>query len=234
MHTFPIILFVFLIGCGGEGEYNTLELVWEQKTDSTKTALDKAPKTVWLEIQGKELMQKAEQFYHDKLHKKKEEPIILNTIAPEWTVSDWLNSKPLILNELHGKVVLIRWWTGPTCPYCINSAVALNEFHETYKNDGLQVLGFYHNKSKSPIDKDSIITYTQKLGFKFPVAIDHEWETLNDWWVKMNPGKWTSVSFLLDRKGIVRYIHPGGQYVKGDGEYKKLQQKIEKLLKEKM
>jgi hypothetical protein len=28
----------------------------------------------------------------------------------------------------------------------------------------------------------------------------------------------------------VRYIHPGGQYVKGDREYEKLQQEIEKLL----
>ena len=228
MHTFPIILLTFLVGCGGE--YDTAEFVWEQKADSTKTVLDMALKTGWMEKQGKELMEKAKQFYHDKLNKEKEEIIILNTNAPEWTVSDWLNSKPLTLNELHGKVVLIRWWTGPTCPYCINSAAALNEFHETYKNDGLQVLGFYHHKAKSPIDKDAIKGYTEKRGFKFPVAIDHEWKTLNDWWLKTNKGKWTSVSFLLDRKGIVRYIHPGGQYVKGDGEYEKLQQEIEKLL----
>ena len=161
---------------------------------------------------------------------KKDDTIILNKHAPDWTVSDWLNSKPLTLNELQGKVVLIRWWTGPTCPYCLNSAVALNEFYATYKNEGLQVLGFYHHKSKDPIDKDTIKEYTEKLGFKFPVAIDYEWKTLTAWWLKINPRKWTSVSFLLDRKGIVKYIHPGGQYVKGDGEYEKLQQEIEKLL----
>jgi len=89
MHTFPIILLIFLVGCGGE--YDTSEFVWEQKTDSTKTVLDKAPKTEWMEKQGKELIEKAKQFYHDKLHKKKEETIILNTNAPEWTVSDWQN-----------------------------------------------------------------------------------------------------------------------------------------------
>ena len=161
---------------------------------------------------------------------KKENTIILNKHAPEWAVSDWLNSKPLTLNELHGKVVLIRWWTGPTCPYCINSSIALNEFYATYENEGLQVLGFYHHKSKDPIDKDRIKEYTKKLGFKFPVAIDYGWETLTAWWLETNRGKWTSVSFLLDRKGIVQYIHPGGQYVKGDGEYEKLQQEIEKLL----
>ena len=171
-------------------------------------------------------------YNQDKLHKQKEENIILNKPAPEWVVSDWLNSKPLTINDLLGKVVLIRWWTGPTCPYCINSAVALNEFHENYKDQDLKVIGFYHHKSQSPINKDTIEGYAEKLGFKFPIAIDYEWKTLTAWWLKTNPGKWTSVSFLLDRKGIVRYIHPGGQYVKGDGEYEKLLQEIKKLLKE--
>ena len=51
MHTFPIILLIFLIGCGGE--YDTAEFIWEQKADSTKTVLDKALKTEWMEKQGK-------------------------------------------------------------------------------------------------------------------------------------------------------------------------------------
>ena len=171
-------------------------------------------------------------YNQDKPDKEKEENIILNKHTPEFTVSDWLNSKPLTIDELQGNVVLIRWWTGPTCPYCINSAVALNEFYGTYKNEGLQVIGFYHHKSQILFDKGTIKEYTEKLGFKFPIAIDYEWKTLTAWWLKTNPGKWTSVSFLLDRKGIVRYIHPGGQYVKGDGDYEKIQQEIEKLLKE--
>ena len=232
MYQIPIILLIFIFGCGGE--FNTSEFVWEQKTDSTKTVLDKVPNKEWMEKQGKEFMKKAKQLYQDMLHKEKEDTIILNAHAPEWTVSDWLNSKPLTINELNGNVVLIRWWTGPTCPYCINSAVALNEFYETYESDGLRVLGFYHHKSQISFNKDTIKEYTIKLGFKFPVAIDYGWKTLNAWWLKTNPGKWTSVSFLLDRKGIVRYIHSGGQYVKGDGEYEKLQQEIEKLLKEKI
>ena len=63
---------------------------------------------------GKELMKKAKQLYKDMLHKEKEDTIMLNAHAPEWTVSDWINSKPLTINELNGNVVLIRWWTGPT------------------------------------------------------------------------------------------------------------------------
>ena len=157
----------------------------------------------------------------------------LNTPPPEWIVSDWLNSEPLTLKELQGQIVLVRWWTGPACPYCINSAAALNEFHDMYKNDGLQVLGFYHHKSRSPFDQNTVREYVKNLNFKFPVAIDHNWKTLNEWWLQDDRRKWTSVSFLLDKEGVVRYIHPGGQYVKGDGVYEKIQQEIEKLLKEK-
>ena len=165
---------------------------------------------------------------------EKEDKTMLNTHPSEWSVSDWQNSKSLTLQELQGQVVLVRWWTGPTCPYCINSSAALNEFHETYKNDGLQVIGFYHHKSRMPFDQNTVNEYAENLMFKFPVAVDHDWKTLTAWWLKDDRRKWTSVSFLLDRKGFVRYIHPGGQYVKGDDEYEKLQQEIEKLLKEKL
>ena len=155
----------------------------------------------------------------------------VNTIMPEWTVSDWLNSNPLTLQQLQGKVVLVRWWTGPKCPYCINSSTALNEFHETYEKDGLQVLGFYHHKSPFPFDLKTVKDHVGKLKFKFPIAVDHDWKTINEWWLKDDRQKWTSVSFLIDRKGILQYIHPGGQYVKGDGEYEKLKTHIETLLK---
>ncbi len=164
---------------------------------------------------------------------QKDESLPLNIHPPEWIVADWLNSEPLTLKELQGQVVLVRWWTGPACPYCINSAAALNEFHDLYKNEGLQVLGFYHHKSPSPFDQNTVREYVKNLDFKFPVAVDHDWKTIKAWWLQDDRRKWTSVSFLLDRKGLIRYIHPGGQYVKGDGVYEKVQQEIEKLLMEK-
>ena len=171
-------------------------------------------------------------FNQDKPDKEKEENITLNTHPPEWTVSDWLNSKPLTINELQGNVLLIRWWTGPTCPYCINSAVALNEFYETYKNEGLEVLGFYHHKSRKPLTVESVKEMADDLGFTFPVAIDTDWKTLTDWWLRGHRRGWTSVTFLIDQKGIIRHIHPGGKYVKGDQDYAALKQAIETLLAE--
>ena len=34
-----------------------------------------------------------------------------------WTARDWINSEPLALDTLRGKVVLVRWWTAPGCAF---------------------------------------------------------------------------------------------------------------------
>ena len=68
-----LIILLLIIGCGGE--YNTSELVWEQKADSTKTILDKVSNKEWIEKQGKEFMNKAKQFYKEKLYKEKEKKV---------------------------------------------------------------------------------------------------------------------------------------------------------------
>ena len=40
---------------------------------------------------------------------------LLGKRAPEWEAANWLNSTPLRLSGLAGKVVLVRWWTAPGC-----------------------------------------------------------------------------------------------------------------------
>lgn len=155
---------------------------------------------------------------------------LIGTTAQEWTVTHWLNSPPLTLKSLKGKVILVRWWTAPGCPYCAASAPALNEFHQLYRDKGLVVIGFYHHKSPKPLNPDEVPRLAKQFGFEFPVAIDPEWVTLRRWWLAGRKKSWTSVSFLIDREGVIRYIHPGGAYVKGNPDYLALRQKIEGLI----
>ena len=157
-----------------------------------------------------------------------EKPI--GTKPPEWQVEHWLNSEPVSLQDLRGKVVLVRWWTAPGCPYCKATAPALNEFYREYRKRGLEVIGFYHHKSDEPLRVEEVKKYARQFGFKFPVAIDPEWRTLKRWWLDTGDRDFTSVSFLLDRKGVIRFVHPGGQYVKGEKAYAELKAKIEELL----
>src|SRR4051812_40663947 len=63
----------------------------------------------------------------------------------EWEATHWLNSPPLSLASLRGKVVLARWWTAD-CPFCEASAPALRQFDREYRPRGLMVIGFYHHK----------------------------------------------------------------------------------------
>jgi peroxiredoxin len=157
----------------------------------------------------------------------------IGTKAPEWNLDNWLNSEPRRLGDFAGHVVLVRWWTGPSCPFCTASAPALNEWYSRFREDGFTVIGIYHHKSKSPLRTEHIRVYAENLGFEFPVAVDHDWKTLRRWWMASNKeAKWTSVSFLIDRHGIIRYIHPGGQYVKSDEDYARIESSIEELLAE--
>jgi peroxiredoxin len=157
---------------------------------------------------------------------------LIGSQAKPWQVTDWINSKPLSLKDLKGKVVLIRWWTAGGCPFCTATAPALNEFHQKFQGKGLVVIGFYHHKSSAPLKMADVKEAVRELGFKFPVAVDANWRTLRSWWLDKKR-LWTSVSFLIDRKGVIRHLHPGGKYVAGDRAYKALKVKIEELLKDK-
>lgn len=182
-----------------------------------------------------------------------EDETVLGTRPPEWTFTDWTGVRrdgaaddgsrgdeatgPASgwtgrLADLRGKVVLVRWWTAPGCPYCHATAPALNTFHERFAEKGLQVVGAYHHKSTAPLDPRKVAGWAEDFGFRFPVAIDRDWKTLDSWWLSRQKRAWTSVTFLLDRNGSVRFVHPGGQYVKGDGEYEKLEREIRRLLDE--
>jgi peroxiredoxin len=160
---------------------------------------------------------------------------LIGTTPPEWNAERWLGSPPRTLASLRGSVVLVRWWTAG-CPFCSATAPALRTFHQTYGPRGLQVIGMYHHKEETPFDPAVYEQTAKKYGFTFPVAFDPDWKTLGSW-MRDKDGHavdtgFTSVTFLLDKRGVVRYVHPGGQYVAGDAAYAELESSIERLLAE--
>lgn len=158
---------------------------------------------------------------------------LIGTKPPEWQTERWLNSQPRSLASLRGSVVLVRWWTAG-CPYCSASAPALRKFHETYGPRGLQVIGMYHHKEDTPFDPAVYEDTARKYGFTFPIAFDPEWKTLESWLRDAQGNEvstgFTSVTFVLDKQGVVRHVHPGGEYVAGDPGYAELERAIERLL----
>lgn len=155
---------------------------------------------------------------------------LLGSRPPELQVREWLHSQPLTLASLRGKVVLIRWWTGPQCEFCTASADALNSLWKMHRERGLVVIGMYHHKAATPLTREHVQTQAQRLGFEFPIGIDENWVTLRRWWLAKEDRRWTSVTFLLDREGVIRHIHPGGAYFAGEPGYEALAAAVEKEL----
>jgi peroxiredoxin len=124
----------------------------------------------------------------------------------------------------------MRFFMESDCPMCRASAPYLNEFHRQYKERGLAVIGMYTPKPQPrKTSVETVRRFVQDYGFEFPVALDNDWATLKIFWLDRVPdADFTSVSFLIDKNGIIRYIHPGGAYTAKDADA--IRSKIEAFL----
>ena len=157
--------------------------------------------------------------------------------APALSGLTWLNSEPLGPEDLRGRVVLIRFWLVG-CPYCKNTAPALAELYEKYGEDGLVVIGIHHPKSERSKDDAFVLKAAKGLGFEFPVAQDRDWKVINSYWLGGARRSYTSSSILIDKKGIIRFVHDGGEFYRSEDNpdadlaYKAIDAKIRELLAE--
>jgi peroxiredoxin len=157
---------------------------------------------------------------------------LVGTEPPEWTAEEWIGSPPLTLASLRGKVVLVRWFMGPACPHCSATAASLRALHTDFAARGLAVVGLYHHKEETPLTVERYRERAGAFGFPFPVALDRDWKTLRAWWLAGNEREFTSVTFLLDKHGRVRGIHPGGRFELKDPSYGAIRRGVEALLAE--
>lgn len=162
---------------------------------------------------------------------------LVGTPAPEFTgLSDWTNTAPLTIESLKGKIVLVRFWTAG-CSLCTGSAAALNEADQRFRDRGLVVVGVHHPKDRASVDAAVWRAAAKKLGFEFALAQDLEWSTVEAWWLERGAERsFTSATFLVDRKGVIRWLHPGGTIRQGEGEedeaYRSMFESAERLVAE--
>lgn len=137
--------------------------------------------------------------------------------APEWAFTRWVRGPRMKLADLRGKVVLVRWWTDG-CRYCRSTLPALEDLKRREGRSDFVVLGVYHPKPRPrEVSDRRILEVAGELGFSGPVAFDRDWRTLGRYWLDGHDERsWTSVSFLIDREGIIRWVHGGGEYHPGD------------------
>ena len=146
-------------------------------------------------------------------------PALLRDEGPDFTGLTWVDAAP----DLKGKVTLVRWWTNG-CNLCSTSAPAL-----TGLSKKAAVVAVYHPKPPRDVTAEDVRGFAKAIGMPGTLAIDRDWKVLDRW---MAPGKrqFTSLTFVLDKKGKVRHIHPGGIIEPADA--KQLSQQIDALLAE--
>lgn len=150
--------------------------------------------------------------------------------AREFTDLLWLDQQPRSLASLRGQVVLVRFWTD-TCPYCRGTAPKLRQLDAELRARGLTVLGLYHPKPRGrAVTRDEVAATVKEWALEFPVAIDERWSTLDTWWLTTGDREATSASFLIDRRGVIRLVHPGPEF--SDAEFAELRTALTALLAE--
>lgn len=144
-----------------------------------------------------------------------------NVPAPEITgISNWLNSEPLTLESLKGKVVLIDFWTY-TCINCIRTLPHVTSWYEKYKDDGLVIIGVHTPEFEFEKNTDNVQGAIEQFGITYPVAQDNDFGT----WRAFSNRYWPA-KYLIDKNGNIRYYHFG------EGKYDETERAIQLLLQE--
>lgn len=132
----------------------------------------------------------------------------------------WVNSAPLDLAQLDGKVVLFDVWEY-TCINWIRTKPYVKAWHRDYADLGLVVIGVHAPEFTFGRLADNIDRAVRDHGLTYPVAIDNDyaiWEALdNNAW----PAKFL---FGSRRENTDRWI--------GEGDYDQTEADIRRLLTE--
>ncbi len=142
-------------------------------------------------------------------------------LAPELTNDVWLNvDSPLRLADLRGKVVMVEMWTFG-CINCQNVMPSLKEWHATYKDQGLVIIGNHFPEFSYEKDLANLKDAITRDGIQYAVAQDNDGAT----WRAYKNHYWPAL-YLIDKQGHIRYVHIG------EGRYKETEENIKVLLEE--
>jgi thiol-disulfide isomerase/thioredoxin len=132
----------------------------------------------------------------------------------------WLNSTLLDHSSLHGKVVLVDFWTY-TCINSLRPLPYVKHWAEKYKGAGLVVIGVHTPEFSFEKEPVNVASAVHDLQVTYPVAIDSDhriWDAFqNEYW---------PAQYLVDGEGKIRYHHFG------EGDYGKMERVIQELLEQ--
>jgi len=112
------------------------------------------------------------------------------------TETNWINTQPLTLADLRGKIVVLEYW-APWCQPCRSSIPRLNALHKRYKDKGVIVIGITaESKAKAE-------PYVKTMGIEYVVATNCNSA------VRIQRTRGIPHVLVLGTKGVIRWQgHP--------------------------
>ena len=132
-------------------------------------------------------------------------------------VNAWLNSGPLNIADLRGKVVLVDFWTYG-CYNCVNTLPHVTRLYDTYKDRGFIVVGVH--TPEFPFEKSTanVQAAIKRHGIRYPVAQDNEYATWNAYHNQYWPAQ-----YIVDQNGTIVFEHAG------EGQYEEIERTVQKI-----
>ena len=150
------------------------------------------------------------------------------TKAPEFTQGDassWINSKPLTIADLKGKVVLLDIWTFG-CWNCYRSFPWMNDLEKRFEVKGFTIIGVHTPEFDHEHDRNKVIEKAKEFKLKHPIMMDNDFS----YWKALNNQYWPTY-YLIDKQGRLRARFFGETH-KGDEQARQIEVSIEYLLAE--
>ncbi|MES2103145.1 MAG: thioredoxin family protein [Pseudomonadota bacterium] len=147
------------------------------------------------------------------------QPVANGPQAPEFAgIEKWLNTEPLSMQQLRGKVVLVDFWTY-TCINCVRTLPYVKSWYDKYQSQGLVVVGVHTPEYPFERSTPNVAAALKKFDIRYPVAQDNRYTT----WGAYNNQFWPA-TYLINKKGQIVYTHFG------EGSYQETEAAIRNLL----
>ena len=138
--------------------------------------------------------------------------------APDFILDD-MDESPFNFSQLKGKVILLNFW-ATWCPPCVREMPSMERLYQTFKKDNFTVLGINQME-----DGDTVFAFTGQLTIDptFTVLFDKTSKVSRQYKVNGLP-----TTYLLDKKGLIRYRAIGGR----EFDHPEIEKIIKQLLNE--
>ena len=141
-------------------------------------------------------------------------------LPPLGGATGWLNSPPLTVAGLRGKVVLVEFWTY-SCINWLRTLPYVSAWAEKYKDKGLVVIGVHSPEFEFEKNLDNVRKAVKDMSIDYPIAVDSNhtiWNAFrNDYWPAL---------YFVDAQGRIRH------HLFGEGDYAQSEKIIQELLTE--